>query len=250
MKEEPPTSAKCRDKFLVQSCLITPERETTSLQDIWGVVEKTDKSSIHEQKIRCAFLPAATAPVMEEGEDQNGSYMTNGGDEVSLVKKNWEIGILWRRWDDARLCSKIAKDRGFAWLEWIEGVWSIRMRFEKVLENRNLLEEGRGNAQNLLGELEIGSVSAQSLDICPLNGSNQLKSHLLTLLIFASSYPSRNMLLFVELQTDLPLPTTIPPSLLQSKDPLHQTEPIQLLQLKMQLETPMEPLPTRSRLEL
>lgn len=94
MKEEPPTSAKCRDKFLVQSCLITPERETTSLQDIWGVVEKTDKSSIHEQKIRCAFLPAATAPVMEEGEDQNGSYMTNGGDEVSLLKKDWRVGIV------------------------------------------------------------------------------------------------------------------------------------------------------------
>lgn len=58
------------------------------------------------------------------------------------------------------------------------------------------------------------------------------------------------MLLFVEHQTDLPLPTTIPHSLLQSKDPLRQTEPIQLLQPKMQLETPMEPLLTRSRLEL
>lgn len=85
MKEEPPTSAKCRDKFLVQSCIITPERETTSLSELWGVVEKEDKSSIHEQKIRCAFLPAATAPVPEEGEghDGMGSSMTNG-DDVSV----------------------------------------------------------------------------------------------------------------------------------------------------------------------
>jgi len=83
MKEEPPSSAKCRDKFLVQSTIITPERETTSLSDIWGLVEKEDKNSIHEQKIRCAFLPATTAPVPEEGEDTMGSSVTNGGDDVS-----------------------------------------------------------------------------------------------------------------------------------------------------------------------
>lgn len=79
MKEEPPTSAKCRDKFLVQSCLITPERETTSLSDIWGVVEKEDKNAVHEQKIRCAFLPATSAAVPEE-DDGN---VSNGGDDVS-----------------------------------------------------------------------------------------------------------------------------------------------------------------------
>lgn len=79
MKEEPPSSAKCRDKFLVQSTIITPERETTSLSDIWGQVEKEDKSAIHEQKIRCAFLPATTASVPEEGEEG----MANG-DDVSL----------------------------------------------------------------------------------------------------------------------------------------------------------------------
>ncbi|PWN93182.1 VAMP-associated protein [Acaromyces ingoldii] len=89
MKEEPPTAAKCRDKFLVQSTIITPERETTSLQDIWGLVEKEDKSAIHEQKIRCAFLPATTAPVPEEGEDGMGSSMSNGGgDEKYATVQN------------------------------------------------------------------------------------------------------------------------------------------------------------------
>ncbi|PWN43950.1 hypothetical protein IE81DRAFT_53770 [Ceraceosorus guamensis] len=85
MKEEPPTSAKCRDKFLVQSTIITPERETTSLSELWGVVEKEDKSAIHEQKIRVAFLPAATAPVPEE-EEHVGSNISNGDEKYSTVR--------------------------------------------------------------------------------------------------------------------------------------------------------------------
>ncbi|KAJ1029722.1 hypothetical protein NDA13_002965 [Ustilago tritici] len=68
MKEEPPSSAKCRDKFLVQSTIITPDFETASLQEIWPVIEKENKSAIHEQKIRCAYLPATTAPLAEEDE--------------------------------------------------------------------------------------------------------------------------------------------------------------------------------------
>ena len=34
MKEEPPTAAKCKDKFLIQSTLITSEKETLPLHDI------------------------------------------------------------------------------------------------------------------------------------------------------------------------------------------------------------------------
>jgi hypothetical protein len=34
LKEEPPLSAKCKDKFLIQSTLITPEKESMSLHDI------------------------------------------------------------------------------------------------------------------------------------------------------------------------------------------------------------------------
>jgi len=34
MKEEPPLSAKCKDKFLIQSTTITPEKETLTLNDI------------------------------------------------------------------------------------------------------------------------------------------------------------------------------------------------------------------------
>ena len=34
MKEEPGLAAKCKDKFLIQSTTITPEKETLSLADI------------------------------------------------------------------------------------------------------------------------------------------------------------------------------------------------------------------------
>lgn len=74
-------SAKCRDKFLVQSTIITPDRENTQISDLWGLVEQEDKSAIHEQKIRCAFLPPATAPVPEEEEDT-----TNGDEKYSTVR--------------------------------------------------------------------------------------------------------------------------------------------------------------------
>ncbi|PWN51557.1 VAMP-associated protein [Violaceomyces palustris] len=86
MKEEPPLSAKCRDKFLVQSTIITPERETTSLVDLWGIMEKEDKSAIHEQKIRCAFLPAATATVPEEGEGYDVSSSAIGDEKFATVR--------------------------------------------------------------------------------------------------------------------------------------------------------------------
>lgn len=92
MKEDPAPGTKCRDKFLVQSVIITPERETSSLPELvsfafttafytvvltivsqWTIVEKEDKAtdkesaSIHEQKIRCTYLPAEEhEPILEE----------------------------------------------------------------------------------------------------------------------------------------------------------------------------------------
>ena len=34
LKEEPPLNTKCKDKFLIQSTIITPEKETMTLHDI------------------------------------------------------------------------------------------------------------------------------------------------------------------------------------------------------------------------
>lgn len=61
LKEEPAPDFKCRDKFLVQSALITPERELKALSELWSAIEADAKSGkegvIHEQKIRCVYLP-------------------------------------------------------------------------------------------------------------------------------------------------------------------------------------------------
>lgn len=69
MKEDPEAGAKCRDKFLVQSTIITPERESRPFAELWSSVEKEDKGSISEHKIRCTYLPPA--------EELNGAPQTN-----------------------------------------------------------------------------------------------------------------------------------------------------------------------------
>ena len=113
MKEDPAPGAKCRDKFLVQSVVITPERETNSLPELvrnsvtlsllppqlvqhahdtlrialqWSLIEKEDKSTtkelaaIHEQKIRCAYLPAEDHDTIpEEAAEPTASAMAAGG---------------------------------------------------------------------------------------------------------------------------------------------------------------------------
>ncbi|KAI1819085.1 PapD-like protein [Xylaria intraflava] len=59
MKQEPPPNTKCRDKFLVQSIAITPDKDFTNLASIW---DNVDKSSVQEKKIRVAFLDSEGAP--------------------------------------------------------------------------------------------------------------------------------------------------------------------------------------------
>ncbi len=66
MKEDPPLDAKCRDKFLVQSVLITSE-DVSNIPAIWQEIEKTAKSSIQERKIRVNFLPADGAASTTNG---------------------------------------------------------------------------------------------------------------------------------------------------------------------------------------
>ncbi|CAG8490537.1 13095_t:CDS:2 [Ambispora gerdemannii] len=58
MKEDPPLDFKCKDKFLVQSVAITPDRETLNLPELWAITEKQSKELIKENKIRCIYLPA------------------------------------------------------------------------------------------------------------------------------------------------------------------------------------------------
>ncbi|KAK1836019.1 vesicle-associated protein 2-2 [Podospora conica] len=60
MKQEPPADARCRDKFLVQSCTITGDKEFTNVAQIW---DSTDRSAIQEKKIRVTWL----APTSSDG---------------------------------------------------------------------------------------------------------------------------------------------------------------------------------------
>ncbi|KAF1964981.1 VAMP-associated protein [Bimuria novae-zelandiae CBS 107.79] len=69
MKEDPPPDAKCRDKFLVQSVLVTADKEFTNVASLWANIEQTAKSSIQEKKIRVLFLPA---------DDSTATPKTNG----------------------------------------------------------------------------------------------------------------------------------------------------------------------------
>lgn len=61
MKEDPPLDAKCRDKFLVQSVAISANDDASNVASIWANIEKTNKSSVSERKIRVNFLPAGGA---------------------------------------------------------------------------------------------------------------------------------------------------------------------------------------------
>ncbi|KIJ64512.1 hypothetical protein HYDPIDRAFT_90464 [Hydnomerulius pinastri MD-312] len=69
MKEEPPLSTKCKDKFLIQSTLITPEKETRDLQDIWNAPSGAGEEwKVHQQKLRVVYLPPEGQTVEEEDE--------------------------------------------------------------------------------------------------------------------------------------------------------------------------------------
>ncbi|KAF5337590.1 hypothetical protein D9611_014800 [Ephemerocybe angulata] len=52
LKEEPPLNAKCKDKFLIQSTVITPDKETMSLQEIWATTDTNEEGRVHQQKLQ------------------------------------------------------------------------------------------------------------------------------------------------------------------------------------------------------
>ncbi|KAI0878066.1 PapD-like protein [Hypoxylon argillaceum] len=62
MKQEPPQGTKCKDKFLVQSVAITPDKDFANLASIWDSI---DKSLVQDQKIRVAFLDPKSSPVAD-----------------------------------------------------------------------------------------------------------------------------------------------------------------------------------------
>ncbi|KAF7544178.1 hypothetical protein G7046_g9841 [Stylonectria norvegica] len=62
MKQEPPSDARCRDKFLVQSAPITSDKEFASIAT---VLDTTEKGQLQERKIRVNWLEAN--PELDQG---------------------------------------------------------------------------------------------------------------------------------------------------------------------------------------
>ncbi|KAG6837190.1 hypothetical protein H0H93_013417 [Arthromyces matolae] len=76
LKDEPALNFKCKDKFLIQSTLITPEKETMNLSDIWNVTDNTEEGKVHQHKLRVTFLPAEGQALEEEDEPPLHPYDT------------------------------------------------------------------------------------------------------------------------------------------------------------------------------
>ncbi|EIN12734.1 VAMP-associated protein [Punctularia strigosozonata HHB-11173 SS5] len=81
MKEEPPLSAKCKDKFLIQSTFITPDKETLPLQEIWNSTDDSSEATkVHQHKIKVVYLPPEGQALEEEDETNMGSVLSGGED--------------------------------------------------------------------------------------------------------------------------------------------------------------------------
>jgi hypothetical protein len=86
MKEEPPLSAKCKDKFLVQSTLITPAKELLTAADIWNPTDDKEENKIHQQKIKVVYLPPEGQVVEEEQEVTQTSTLTLDDSRYDTVR--------------------------------------------------------------------------------------------------------------------------------------------------------------------
>ncbi|PVF98466.1 hypothetical protein CPB86DRAFT_732978 [Serendipita vermifera] len=81
MKEDPPLSFKCKDKFLVQSTIITPEKENLPPNDLWTSTPGDEATRVHQQKLKVVYLPAqGTVPEEDEGDQAHQSSMISEGE--------------------------------------------------------------------------------------------------------------------------------------------------------------------------
>ncbi|KAI0714056.1 VAMP-associated protein [Cerioporus squamosus] len=86
MKEDLPINAKCKDKFLIQSTIISPEKESMPLNDIWNV----EGDEVHSQKIRVVYLPPEGQTVPEEDEthaNMSSLLAVPGQDNYATVRQ-------------------------------------------------------------------------------------------------------------------------------------------------------------------
>ena len=58
LREDPPPDYKTKDKFLVQSCAVPDALIHLQPAEILASVERDAREQLHEQKLKCVFLPA------------------------------------------------------------------------------------------------------------------------------------------------------------------------------------------------
>ncbi|KAJ7288260.1 PapD-like protein [Mycena rebaudengoi] len=86
LKEEPPLNAKCKDKFLVQSTLITPGKEAMPLPEIWtATVAGEEATTVQQQKLRVVYLPAEGQTLVEEDEEAHNNIIGRGDSRSDAV---------------------------------------------------------------------------------------------------------------------------------------------------------------------
>ncbi|PBK97584.1 VAMP-associated protein [Armillaria gallica] len=99
MKEDPPLNAKCKDKFLIQSTLITPEKESKALHDIlsfqWNIPEgANDEAKVFQQKLKVAYLrrEGETLEEVDESLPHQISTMTTADSQQHDTVRQVPIG--------------------------------------------------------------------------------------------------------------------------------------------------------------
>ncbi|KAF1801332.1 PapD-like protein [Mucor lusitanicus] len=55
-KDELPEDFKCKDKFLVQTAPVSAAFEQSDITSMWSHVETNERASMHQHKLRCAFV--------------------------------------------------------------------------------------------------------------------------------------------------------------------------------------------------
>lgn len=81
LAEEPALSAKSKDKFLVQSALLTPETQPLDNHAVWSAIPSQDVS---EQKVRVAWL-GGESPAGRESHPPPAAAAAAGGAGVGAV---------------------------------------------------------------------------------------------------------------------------------------------------------------------
>ncbi|KAL8874342.1 MAG: hypothetical protein Q9174_000293 [Haloplaca sp. 1 TL-2023] len=77
MRDDPPPDARCRDKFLVQTVAISQDSDASNIQATWQQIEKANKSSIQERKIRVAFLAADGSAPRPSNQNLQGAHLSD-----------------------------------------------------------------------------------------------------------------------------------------------------------------------------